>query len=179
MGGGNVVVAENLVVDNDTPNFAPKGNIVAGVRRGTGVMVMANDHVVVSRNRIDRNPTSAVMVVSYPNTFSDGRYNPTPRNVVIAGNKLGRNGYDPQLDGAAQLLTAFGGTLPPVLWDGLGTAPTADGGDNAMALTLNLPGQGAGLAAAKPAPLRLTMPAPTPAGTLTGAPAALEARIVR
>ncbi|HCJ80928.1 MAG TPA: hypothetical protein DHV50_05390, partial [Erythrobacter sp.] len=43
MGGGNVIVANNLVVANDTPNFAPPGNIVAGVRRGTGIMVMAND----------------------------------------------------------------------------------------------------------------------------------------
>ena len=179
MGGGNVVVAENLIVANDTPNFAPKGNIVAGVRRGTGVMVMANAGVAVSRNQIDQNPTTAVMVVSYPNTFSDTRYNPTPRNVFISGNKLGRNGYDPQLDGAAQLLAAFGGILPPVLWDGLGAPPTADGGDNTRAWTLNLPAQGAGLAAARPAPLKLNMPGPTIAGTLPGAPAALEARIAR
>ncbi|MCZ8170234.1 MAG: right-handed parallel beta-helix repeat-containing protein, partial [Brevundimonas sp.] len=102
MGGGNVVVTGNMVVDNDTPNFAPKGNIVAGVMRGTGIMVMANEGVVVSRNRIDQNPTTAVMVVSYPNKFDDARYNPAPRDVFIAGNQMGRNGYDPQLEGAAQ-----------------------------------------------------------------------------
>ncbi len=179
MGGGNVVVTDNMVVDNDTPNFAPKGNIVAGVMRGTGIMVMANERVVVSQNRIDQNPTTAVMVVSYPNKFEDARYNPAPRQVFIAGNKLGRNGYAPQLEGAAQLLAAFGGSLPPVLWDGLGEAPVADGGDNAKAWTLNLPAQGAGLAAAKPAPLRLSMPAPTIASSMPGAPAALEARIAR
>jgi len=179
MGGGNVVVTDNMVVDNDTPNFAPKGNIVAGVMRGTGIMVMANERVVVSQNRIDQNPTTAVMVVSYPNKFEDARYNPAPRQVFIAGNKLGRNGYAPQLEGAAQLLAAFGGSLPPVLWDGLGEAPTADGGDNAKAWTLNLSAQGAGLAAAKPAPLRLRMPAPTIASSMPGAPAALEARIAR
>ncbi|MFN5901845.1 MAG: parallel beta-helix domain-containing protein [Novosphingobium sp.] len=179
MGGGNVVVTGNMVVDNDTPNFAPKGNIVAGVMRGTGIMVMANEGVVVSRNRIDQNPTTAVMVVSYPNKFDDARYNPAPRDVFIAGNQMGRNGYDPQLEDAAQLLAAFGGSLPPVLWDGLGQAPTGDGGDNSSAWTLNLPAQGAGLAAARPAPLRLSMPVPTTPGTLPGAPAALEARITR
>ena len=42
MGGGNVLIRRNLVIANDTDNFAPEGNIVASVRRGTGVMVMAN-----------------------------------------------------------------------------------------------------------------------------------------
>ena len=36
MGGGNVLIERNLIIGNDTPNFAPKGNIVASVPRGTG-----------------------------------------------------------------------------------------------------------------------------------------------
>jgi parallel beta-helix repeat protein len=179
MGGGNVVVARNQVVDNDTPNFAPKGNIVAGVLRGTGIMVMANDNVGIHGNRIDANPTTAVMVINYPNAFKDARYNPAPRAVSIEGNVIGRNGYAPQLDGATQLLAAFGGTLPPVLWDGLGEAPTALGKGDAQAWTLNLPSQGAGFEKASPAPLMLNPPAPKPAVQWPGAPVALEARIAR
>jgi parallel beta-helix repeat protein len=179
MGGGNVVVARNHVVDNDTPNFAPKGNIVAGVLRGTGIMVMANDRVVISGNSIDANPTTAVMVLSYPNAFKDARYNPAPRRVYIGGNTIGRNGYAPQIDGAAQLLAVFGGTLPPVMWDGLGEAPMAMGVQDERAWTLNLPGQGAGIGAANPAPLVLKAPAPTVAWAWPSAPSALEARIVR
>ncbi len=179
MNGGNVVVARNQVVDNDTPNFAPKGNIVAGVLRGTGIMVMANEMVVVTGNRIDANPTTAVMVLSYPNTFKDPNYNPTPRGVFIGNNTIGRNGYAPQLAGAEQLLAMFGGTLPPVLWDGLGEAPTAKGVIDARAWTLNLPGQGTGIEAAKPAPLMLKAPASATAAVWPGAPAALEARIAR
>jgi parallel beta-helix repeat protein len=179
MGGGNVVVARNQVVDNDTPNFAPKGNIVAGVLRGTGIMVMANDRVVISGNSIDANPTTAVMVLSYPNAFKDPRYNPAPRQVYIHGNTIGRNGYAPQIDGAAQLLAAFGGTLPPVMWDGLGEAPMAIGVRDVMAWTLNLPAQGAGIAAANPAPMVLKAPAPTPPWEWPSAPAALDARIAR
>ena len=175
MGGGNVRIARNLVVDNDTPNFAPKGNIVAGVRRGTGVMVMANQSVEVSGNQIIGNSTAAIMVVSYPNKFEDARYNPAPRGVQIYENTLGRNGFAPQIDGAPQLLAAFGGTLPPVLWDGLGDAP-AGSGDNASAWTLNLPAQGAGFETAKPAALRLPPIYPATVGTQAGAPAALDAR---
>jgi parallel beta-helix repeat protein len=47
MGGHSIRVFDNQVTDNDTPNFAPKGNIVASVPMGTGVMVMANRNVHV------------------------------------------------------------------------------------------------------------------------------------
>lgn len=183
MGGGNVVIRDNLVVGNDTPNFAPKGNIVAGVRRGTGVMVMANDGVMVGRNQFDGNPTTSIMVVSYPLAFADARYNPAPRNVLIGGNRFGRDGYDPQLPGAAALLAAFGGSLPPVLWDGLGDPPKAVDLVNGKALSLNLPKQGAGAEQAKPAPFRLpdSVPMPPAPGASQAveprAPAALDLRI--
>jgi parallel beta-helix repeat protein len=177
MNGGNVTIADNLVVDNDTANFAPPGNIVAGVRRGTGIMVMANDDVRIFGNQVDRNPTSAVMVISYPNAFDDARYNPTPRKVFIANNRFGRNGYDPQIDGAPQLIAAFGGSLPPVMWDGLGDAPTAIGMEDGRAWSLNLPMQAAGFDKANPAPLQLEAPTTLVSRSLAGAPAALEARL--
>jgi len=178
MGGGYVIVSGNLIVNNDTANFAPKGNIVAGVPRGTGVMVMANERVAVLRNHFDNNPTAQVMIVSYPNKFEDPRYNPTPRGVYLADNRYERGGDDPQLPGAAPLVAAFGGALPPVLWDGLGAAPEASGADDSRAWSLNLTVQGSGFEAAKPSPLTLKAPAaPSPPPPPMGAPAALKARI--
>lgn len=177
MGGGNVTISDNVVVDNDTPNFAPPGNIVAGVRRGTGIMVMANEDVTVTRNRIDRNPTSAVMIISYPNAFDDERYNPAPRNVLIADNLMGRNGYDPQFEGAPQLLAAFGGSLPPVLWDGLGDEPVARGKSDARAWSLGLLEQGSGFDKANPAALQLSDKPTVMGQEPLGAPSALEARL--
>lgn len=76
MGGGNVILRDNVVKDNDTANFAPKGNIVASVRRGTGVLVMANDGVLIEANAFENNPTAHVMVVAYTQPFVDARYNP-------------------------------------------------------------------------------------------------------
>jgi len=38
VGGGSVLVAHNAVIDNNTANFAPEGNIVASVPAGTGIM---------------------------------------------------------------------------------------------------------------------------------------------
>lgn len=179
MGGGNTWVRNNLIAANTTPNFAPKGNIVAGVRRGTGIMVMANDGVLVEGNTLIDNPTAPVMVVAYPMKFEDKTYNPYPRNVTIGANRVTRGGYDPQFDGREQLLVAFGGALPPVLWDGLAQPGTvAVRVDPALAgWSLNLTQQGGGLSAAKPGPLKVEAPLAGTKLTGVGAPAELEARL--
>lgn len=119
MGGHSTRLFRNKVVDNDTPNFAPKGNIVAGVPVGTGIMVMANRNVHVFENEIDGNQSSAVMLVSYTQKFDDKTYNPLPRDVVVRDNKIGRNGWDPKFAGGAVLAKEIGGAIPPVMWDGV------------------------------------------------------------
>ena len=174
MGGGNVIIENNLVVANDTPNFAPPGNIVAGVRRGTGIMVMANEKVLIENNILSGNPTAPVMVIAYVQPYDDARYNPLPREVVVGPNNYDGGGYDPQLDGAEMLLAAFGGELPPVLWDGLGSLAAVEG---TAGWSLNLTEAGKGLGAAQPGPLSVKAPAAAFARSGIGAPAALEARL--
>ncbi len=174
MGGGNVIVANNLVVANDTANFAPPGNIVAGVRRGTGIMVMANEDVLIEGNILQHNPTAPIMVIAYVQGFEDERYNPLPRDVVVGQNTYGVGGDDPQMDNADMLLAAFGGALPPVMWDGLGTLFTDAG---TPGWSLNLPEQGKGTSMAQPSPLSVPEPASEFDRTGIGAPAELEARI--
>lgn len=187
MGGGNTLIENNLVVANDTPNFAPKGNIVAGVPRGTGVMVMANDFVEVAGNHLANNPTAQVMIVAYPNAYTDTRYNPLPRRIYVIENTYVGGGDDPAFAGGDQLKAAMGGRLPPVLWDGLGEKPKALGENDVRALSLQLPRQGAGVAEAKPVPLTLEQSLPpvttsapplgnVPATARRGAPATLDAR---
>lgn len=122
MGGHSHRVYRNTVVDNDTQNFAPKGNIVAGVPTGTGIMVMANRDVHVFENQIDGNKSAAVMLVAYVQTFTDKTYNPLPRDIVVRDNKLGRNSWDPQFSGG-QVVKAMLKDVPPVMWDGVTTYP--------------------------------------------------------
>lgn len=177
MNGGNVILRENVVSDNDTPNFAPPGNIVANVRRGTGVLVMANDGVLIENNAFENNATAHVMVVAYTQSFDDPRYNPYARNVIVGPNAFGRGGDDPQLDGKEMLLAAFGGALPPVLWDGIeqdGDGLKIAEGVTGWSLNLSRPGQS--LAEASPGPLNLT-PLENWEFPQVGAPAALEARL--
>ncbi|WP_285711914.1 parallel beta-helix domain-containing protein [Erythrobacter oryzae] len=178
MGGGNVILRGNLVADNDTPNFAPPGNIVASVRRGTGVLVMANDGVLIEDNAFDNNPTAHIMVIAYLQPFDDPRYNPHARNVIVGDNAFGRGGDDPQLDGKEALLEAFGGALPPVLWDGIkqddDTGLRIAEGVEGWTLNLSKPGQS--MAEARPGPLMLT-PLESWEFPEVGAPAELEARL--
>jgi parallel beta-helix repeat protein len=139
MGGHNVRIFENVVVDNMTPNFAPKGNIVANVPTGTGVMVMANRNVQVFDNMLGQNGTANVMVVGYRYPYEDPKYDPVAKDVAIWGNQHEKAGWDPKFGGGAQLAAALGGSIPPIFWDGAGgEAARPYVGDTVPALSLGL-----------------------------------------
>ncbi|QMW24705.1 right-handed parallel beta-helix repeat-containing protein [Sandaracinobacteroides saxicola] len=183
MGGHSTRVFGNRISDNDTPNFAAPGNVVAEVPTGTGVMVMANRNVHVFDNEISGNGSAAVMIVAYKKPFDSAGYNPLPRDVVVRGNRLRRNGFAPAFPGGAELAKAVGGTLPPLLWDGAQTY-LVDGkpvtevvriGSDVPALTLNLPSATADMAAARPAPVQLRAAGLPP----EPAPVAVELRATR
>jgi len=173
MGGGDIRVFRNRVVDNDQPNFAPKGNIVASVRKGTGVLIMANDNVHVFDNDLSGNATSNVMIIAYPQKYEDAKYDPLPRRIMVSGNRHGRAGFAPQLPGADQLVAAFGGSIPPVLWSGAGDPASLRVTDPVPVLSMGL-APGAAPETAKPAPAKLAgaAVAQPPAIVL---PAAMEA----
>jgi len=123
MGGHSTRLFRNKVVQNDTPNFAPKGNIVANVPQGTGVMIMANRNVHVFENEIDGNQSTAVVLVSYTQKFDDKSYNPLPRDVVVRNNKIGKNGWDPKFNGGALVKMMLKTDIPPIVWDGVTSFP--------------------------------------------------------
>lgn len=155
MGGGDVRVFRNRVIDNDQANFAPRGNIVASVRKGTGVLLMANDNVHVFDNDLSGNGTANVMIIAYPQKFDDTKYNPLPRRIMVSGNRHGRAGFAPQLPGAEQLMAAFGGSTPPILWDGAGDPAGLRVADPVPVLSMGLM-QGASVETARPGPAQLT-----------------------
>lgn len=172
-GGHNVRVFENVINDNSTPNFAPKGNIVAGVPTGTGVLVMANRNVEVFDNVFDQNGTANVMIVGYRYEHKDPNYQPLPKAIVVRGNQHGKAGYAPAFEGGDQIAAALGGSLPPVLWDGAGDAVVLD---DVGVLSLGLPDVKTPRSEAKPEPANLkgTPPAPLPEIRL---PASMEAKL--
>lgn len=172
-GGHNVRVFDNIVSDNSTPNFAPKGNIVASVPTGTGVLVMANRRVEIFENIFDNNGTANVMIVGYRYPHQDAKYQPLPRDIVVRANVHGKAGYAPAFEGGAQIAAAMGGSILPVLWDGAGDAVVLDA---VGVLSLNLPDVATPRSDARPASVVLsgTPPAPLPAITL---PETMEAKV--
>lgn len=172
-GGHNVRVFGNNVSDNSTPNFAPKGNIVASVPTGTGVLIMANRNVEIFDNVLDSNGTANVMIVGYRYDHKDPNYQPLPRQIVVRGNEHGKAGFAPAFPGGAEIAAAMGGATPPVLWDGSGDAIVLDA---VGVLSLNLPDVKTPQSEAKPAPVTLagTPPPPLPEIKL---PDSMEARV--
>ena len=124
-GGNSTRIFSNQILANNTRNFAAAGNIVAGVPSGTGVIIMANRNVHVFDNTFDNNRSTGVLITAYSQPFTDVAYNPLPRDIVVRANKYTGGGDDPQ--GILEpLADAMGGTLPPVVWDGVATWPGAE-----------------------------------------------------
>jgi parallel beta-helix repeat protein len=121
-GGRHVRVFRNKVIDNDTDNFAPEGNIVGEVPRGTGIIIQANSDVEVFDNDISGNGTVNVSIVTYSNETQDENYYPHPRSIQIHGNRFGEGGFDPDVETgelAAILFELSGGNMPDIFWDGI------------------------------------------------------------
>lgn len=116
--GRDIRVFDNQVFANDTPNFAPPGNIVASVPTGTGMMVMAVRGVHIFRNQLSMNKTAHVLISSYFLPIKDPYYDPLTADVVVRDNRYGLVGDDPQ-GMLAPLAKALGGALPPIVWDGV------------------------------------------------------------
>ncbi len=139
-GGHDVHVYNNKIHGNNTPNFAPKGNIVGNVPAGTGFFVLANSHVEVDHNTFDGNGTAQSAIISYlviDIAVSKPGYNPYPSLVYIHDNTYtgGGNDVDTTRDLGAVLLTAKfpNNHVPEVLFDGFTIYTGHDGGPIPMA----------------------------------------------
>ncbi len=123
--GRRTRVYANEIYANNTPNFAPMGNSVAGVPTGTGVMVLANDEVEVFNNQLRDNDTAHVILISYITAAFFGQapstnpnFDPYSESVFIHGNAFSGGGEHPDPD-LVFLLELLGLTrLPDILYDG-------------------------------------------------------------
>ncbi len=172
-GGHSVRVYENIIVNNMTPNFAPAGNIVASVPSGSGVIVMANRDVEIFDNVFEGNGTSNIMITGYRYGETNEGYQPLPKRIRAMDNMHGRTGFQPGLPGGAEMAVAFGGSLPPVMWDGAGEQISI--ADGVTALSLNLPDLTQPREAAQPAPVDLSAAAKWPRVAAVVLPASMEA----
>ncbi|MDG2434914.1 MAG: parallel beta-helix domain-containing protein [Gammaproteobacteria bacterium] len=122
-GGHHVRVFSNQILNNDTDNFAPEGNIVGEVPRGTGVIVMANSDVEIFDNDISGNETMNIAIVSYSyeEAIDETDYYPHPRAIQIHNNRLSNSGYNPDMDKeiASVVKHLAKEDMPDIFWDGV------------------------------------------------------------
>jgi parallel beta-helix repeat protein len=120
--GRHCRVFNNKVVANNHENFAPKGNIVASVPPGTGVMILANDEVEVFDNTIEKNQTGGLSIISYLFTgreIKDEKFDPFCEAIHIHDNRFAGNGGKPSGATGEMLSKVLGATLPDILYDGI------------------------------------------------------------
>ena len=121
-GGHHVRVFRNKSINNNTDNFAPEGNIVGEVPRGTGIIIQANSHVEIFDNDIGGNDTINIAVVTYGYDTDDKNYYPHPRNIQIHNNRFTKSGLNPDLETgelAKILYELSNGNMPDIFWDGI------------------------------------------------------------
>ncbi|MCU0392929.1 MAG: right-handed parallel beta-helix repeat-containing protein [Thermoflexibacter sp.] len=124
--GGNVRVFRNKIHDNNLPNFAPKGNIVAKVPDGTGILILATNNVEIFDNEIINNKSIGTGIISYymtENPIKDDSYYPYPTGIYIHDNLYQREPVRPTSKGRMgqmfRFKLKFGKDVPHILYDGI------------------------------------------------------------
>ncbi|WP_250630511.1 parallel beta-helix domain-containing protein [Rhodoflexus caldus] len=124
--GGFVRVYNNKVYENNYPNFAPKGNIVAKVPQGTGLLILATNNVEVFNNRFVNNISIGTGIISYhmtEETIKDKEYYPFPDKIHIHNNYFERPMVRATSKGRMGMMfrfkLKFGKDVPHILFDGI------------------------------------------------------------
>ncbi len=121
--GGFVRVYNNNIHHNNHRNFAPEGNIVAEVPPGTGVLVLATNHVEIFDNQIFYNRTLATGIVCFKTVkdeIQDTLFNPYPSAIQIYNNEYKRGFGLPSMQNDMGKLIFWKSALnvPSIVYDG-------------------------------------------------------------
>lgn len=143
--GHTTKVYNNHIHDNNHKNFAAKGNIVASIPPGTGVMILATHGLEMTSNKIIDNKTIGVGIISYDlvaainegeveqessiggvqtvnnNYKTDSLYNPYPYQIYIHKNTFDNSHWFPDTGndiGKLFLATSFLNP-PDIAYDGI------------------------------------------------------------
>ena len=95
---GDVLIRNNFVVNNNHENFAIPGSLVSNIPKGTGVLVMACDDVVVEGNIISGNESIGITFTDFSlasSASNDPDSDPNPNRPKILNNIMINNGQNP------------------------------------------------------------------------------------
>lgn len=132
--GKGTRVFDNKCYNNNRPNFAPKGNIVASVPTGTGCMVLSTKDVEIFNNQFTDNNFTNILIANYlviKAPPKDPKYNPFPSGIFIHDNQYQLSGavdmanQTPTTQAIIGVLKKYGFGQPQILADGLLQSPDA------------------------------------------------------
>ena len=133
--GGDVNVHDNYIHDNNFPNFAPKGNIVASVPTGTGILILAAKGINIFKNKIINNQSVSTGIISYFTTgkpIKDKLYDPYPSAISIYDNQFERQvGRPVSADPLGMIVSKrFKENTPHIIYDGIKNKALLDANGN-------------------------------------------------
>lgn len=100
-GVGRSYVHDNLFENNDLPNFAEPGTMVAVVPHGCGMVLLATDQNEIANNKILDNDTTGVLILTFTPPFvgtaKDPNFDPDPEGNYIHDNTFEKNGLVPNV----------------------------------------------------------------------------------
>lgn len=143
--GGRTRVYNNRIEKNNHVNFAPKGNMVADVPQGTGMMLLAANQVEVFDNDIVDHDTANVLIVSFLSTqraVRDPKYDPYSEGLFIHDNRIARGGTSPHGKLGETVAPFVGKQLADIVTDGMEDPKKHRNGRLPEELTLRLTSNG-------------------------------------
>jgi len=123
----DVIIRNNFVVDNNHINFGAPGSTVAGIPKGTGILIMAADEVIVENNIVTGNDNTGITIVDLANgdpKANDPNSEGNPDRLVILDNIMYNNGNAPTGEIKAIMLTQLDNKGPDIFAFGGGTGST-------------------------------------------------------
>ncbi|MBX2958207.1 MAG: right-handed parallel beta-helix repeat-containing protein [Cyclobacteriaceae bacterium] len=166
--GHSTKVYKNTIRSNNYKNFAQKGNIVASIPPGSGMMILATHDIEIYDNDFKDNTTVGIAIVSYElvaalnegeqeregsiggvqtvnNRYQeDSLYNVYPYNVTVYSNRFKNKHWFPttQNDIGKLLIMKSAFSPPDILFDGIADPKRAERniciGDNGKITFINL-----------------------------------------
>jgi parallel beta-helix repeat protein len=122
--GSGTAVHDNIIRDNNTPNFAAPGGIIGLLPVGTGMMVLAANELEIFDNTITGNDTVGIFVISYQTAILAGATDPMEpaydmfsEEIYIHDNMITGNGDNPAVS-VAGIAGLTPGVQTAVVWDG-------------------------------------------------------------
>lgn len=122
----NTLIVNNRVYNNNFPNLAPEGELVAGVQPGMGIVIDAANTNEVTRNVIKGHNMFGMSVYALTDVYPEGKefnVEPNPDNNNIHHNVYADNGAGPMTERILALGLTQGYDL---FWSAKGTGNTWD-----------------------------------------------------